>query len=373
MAADSPGAGAAREEACPRFCPGCHGRALSPVERLAEKQAFVSHTLYRWRDRLAPVQEPAPGNRRGYREKVCLSAGWSAEGWRFGLNYRRKLIPIHNCPLHSERVNKTIALLSGVLPPAGRFPLVYYLQSGGQVTLVVKTRDMPDISWISTGLAEELGRIGDKALWLHLHPAAGRRVTAKNTWRLVWGEPRSTDVTGLVCGPTAFQQLIPELSEAALDAAEGFLAPGADDLVLDMYGGIGNSLRRWIRHARRVIGVEIHAESVACARVNAPAATIFRGAVRQRLPQLTDILPPDDGRRLLYANPPRAGIEPQVLAWITDVFTPSRMACLSCNAVSLKRDLERLTAGGYGVEEIISYDFFPETRYLEMLALLIRK
>jgi tRNA/tmRNA/rRNA uracil-C5-methylase (TrmA/RlmC/RlmD family) len=81
----------------------------------------------------------------------------------------------------------------------------------------------------------------------------------------------------------------------------------------------------------------------------------------------------DPDRRQLYVNPPRTGIEPEVLEWIADGFRPSRIACLSCNAVSLKRDLARITAGGYAVEKIIPFDFFPETRYLEMLALLTRK
>ncbi|MEW6076561.1 MAG: class I SAM-dependent RNA methyltransferase [Thermodesulfobacteriota bacterium] len=373
MTSSNQGAGRTQEPLCPFFCPGCHNRKLSPQERLDEKRRFVSQILSAWGDRIGPVREPAEENRKGYREKVCLAAEWGEGGWRIGLRHRQALIPIHHCPLHSSRVNTIIGLMAGVLPAAGSFPLAYYLQSGSQVTLVVKIRDLPDLSWLTAEVTGAFARAGGQGLWLHLHPAAGRRVTAKNTWHLVWGEPRSIDSTGLIYGPTAFQQLIPDLSRAALDEAESFLAPGADDGVLDLYCGIGGSLRRWAGRAGCVAGVEISAESVECAGINAPSATILRGAARQRLPQLAELLTVDPDHRLLYVNPPRTGIEPEVLDWIADVFRPKRIACLSCNAVSLNRDLSRLTAGGYEVEKIIPFDFFPETRYLEMLALLTRE
>lgn len=371
MTSDLTGAGRLRSP-CPSFCPGCHHRELSPEERLAEKQIFVNRILSPWRDQLAPVREVAPDKRRGYREKVCLAAEWTAAGWGLGLRRRRAVIPIHHCPLHSPRVNAIVGLMAGVLPPAGSFPLAYFLQSGGQVTLVVKCRDLTDIAWLNADATGAFARAGGQGLWLHLHPAAGRRVTAKNTWHLVWGEPRSMDPTGLVYGPTAFQQLIPDLSRAALDAAESFLAPGVNDDVLDLYCGIGNSLRRWTGRAARTTGVEISAESVECAQINAPEAKVLRGPARQRLPQLTELID-SDRRRLLYVNPPRAGIEPEVLDWIVNIFRPERIACLSCNAVSLRRDLSRLTAAGYAVNQIMLFDFFPETRYLEMMAMLTRR
>ena len=37
------------------------------------------------------------------------------------------------------------------------------------------------------------------------------------------------------------------------------------------------------------------------------------------------------------------------------------MACLSCNAATLKRDLASLEAAGYTVDRIIPFDFFPAT------------
>ena len=65
-------------------------------------------------------------------------------------------------------------------------------------------------------------------------------------------------------------------------------------------------------------------------------------------------------------------MEPEVLTWIGQSARPDRMAYLSCNAVSLRRDLAELAAAGYVVSSLRFYDFHPGNRYLEILALLRR-
>lgn len=76
------------------------------------------------------------------------------------------------------------------------------------------------------------------------------------------------------------------------------------------------------------------------------------------------------GVRLLYVNPPRTGLEPEILTWAIDEFRPERLAYLSCSAGTLSRDLRALTVAGYKVEALVPYDFFPQTHHVETLALL---
>jgi len=180
------------------------------------------------------------------------------------------------------------------------------------------------------------------------------------------------DTRGLVYGPTTFGQPIVELAEAALNRAEHFLNPVSGDHVVDLYCGIGAGLVRWKKKTSQVTGVELSGESVECARQNAPGATILQGMCRLRIPQLTAGLEPKNHRCLVYANPPRAGMEPEVTQWLADTCRPEKMACRSCNAVTLKRDLALLEKNGYGVDRLVPFDFFPNTRHLEILALLHR-
>jgi tRNA/tmRNA/rRNA uracil-C5-methylase (TrmA/RlmC/RlmD family) len=250
--------------------------------------------------------------------------------------------------------------------------MVYYVQSGAQATLVLKTGVLPGTAWLDEGLVRRLAEAGTEGLWLHLHPSAGHRVFAKRAWHLAAGRPRSVDEDGFAYGPTSFQQLLPGLYRQALDEAEAFLAPAPGAAVVDLYCGTGTTLARWTRRGAAALGVELDGEAVACAGANAPGAAVLRGACSHRLPQLDGWARahPGSGPRLLYANPPRTGLEPEVLAWIAGACRPARLAYLSCSAGTLRRDLHGLTTAGYRVLRLTPYDFFPQTHHVETLALL---
>lgn len=165
--------------------------------------------------------------------------------------------------------------------------------------------------------------------------------------------------------------MIPALYQQALEAAEAFLAPGTGDAVADLYCGTGASLVRWTGRGAQTLGVELSGEAVACAGVNAPSAAVLRGKCADRLPQLRTWTP-TTGKRLLYLNPPRPGLEPAVLDWAGYEFRPNRLAYLSCSAGTLSRDLRALTVAGYEVAHLLPFDFFPQTPHVEVLALLRR-
>jgi tRNA/tmRNA/rRNA uracil-C5-methylase (TrmA/RlmC/RlmD family) len=358
---------------CEARCRGCAHRHLTAQASERQKSDWLGEKLLPWRDQLAALQTVHAEARWGYRERVCLRAQWVDESWRVGMPLGDdEVLDLPACPVHSKRVNATLAALKPVLPDGGRFPLAFWVQSGRQLVLVLKTAQLPTTDWLTAALSAQLQRAGLEGLWLHLHPAAGKRIFNKPGWHLLWGEPHSRDGSGLWYGPMTFRQLIPVLSTAALDAAEHFLSPGARDLVVDLYSGNGASLRRWQAAGSPAIGVELNGDACACAARNAPRLTILRGTCAQRLAQLTQYAETcgAPGHRLLYANPPRTGLEPEVSRWIVTDYRPQRIACLSCSTGTLRRDLELLCAGGYRVEQLLPYDFFPHTWHVETLALL---
>ena len=115
--------------------------------------------------------------------------------------------------------------------------------------------------------------------------------------------------------------------------------------------------------------MELNGDAIACARINAPAAISLRGLCRDRIPQIEEQAR-NYAEVLLFVNPPRTGIEFEITDWIGQKLRPRRIAYLSCSAGTLRKDLDRLTAEGYLVEKIISYDFFPQTHHVETLVLL---
>ncbi|MGB9499312.1 MAG: class I SAM-dependent RNA methyltransferase [Dissulfuribacterales bacterium] len=355
---------------CIDTCPGCAHKRMNYSDSLLQKQRWLKNKLSPRVDKLEPIETVEPEMRWNYRGKVCLSTEWGPAGWKMGLISHEKVIPIHDCPVHTEMVRQAVSLFSQHLPPGSVFPMVYYVQSQTQVTLVLKSKTIPELAWLNVNFKEQLNQIGIKGLWIHLHPSAGRKVFSKNSWHLLYGSPRSVAKDGSIYGPKLFQQLIPSLYEQALDRAEEILNPAPDDCVIDLYCGIGNGLTRWARRSCHTIGVELDGEAVECARQNVPAATVLRGKCKDRIPQLSEWFKMTSSRnnqRLLYVNPPRTGLEPEVLDWITKTYRPDRMAYLSCSAGTLQRDIDRLTAAGYTIIKITPYDFFPQTLHVETL------
>lgn len=358
---------------CVDACRGCAHRRLSPDESAARKEHWLGRKLEPWRERLSPIR--ASGLSRDYRDRVCLATEWDGARWQFGMMADRHLVPIPACPVHSERVRATVRELSPVLPRGPEFPMVYMVQSGAQVTLVLKSAGRPRTDWLDAALRGRLAAAEVEGLWLHLHPSAGRKIFAKNTWELLWGAPRSRDEQGLWYGPGAFQQLVPHLYEEALDKASRFLQPGPHAAVLDLYSGVGGSLRLWKGTGAKTMGVELSGEAVACARLNIPGVELLRGTCETRLPQLRQWSADlgTQAARLAYVNPPRTGLEGAVAQWLGRDFQPRRLAYLSCSAGTLRRDLEGFADEGYRVERITPYDFFPRTYHVETLALLSRR
>lgn len=357
---------------CEPACHGCRHRLRTAEESIAQKTAYLAQALHPWADRIQPAAVPVESERLGYRDRVTLNAGWSAaHGWQFGLMRRDQLIPIPDCPVHTQRVRALVHLLMRQLPPGDRLPLAYLHVAGAQATLIVKARNVDDEL-----LAPLLGCIpgtGIEGLWLHLHPAAGRRLFGRSGWRLLWGAAESRGPGGLVHGPTAFMQPLPGLYAAAVDEALHHLEPGASIPVLDLYSGVGATLREWTRAGSAVLGVELSGEAVACAIRNAPAAAVLRGTCAQRLPQVRGWWRDVGGEGVVFVNPPRSGLEAEVTQALTSDLRPARIAYLSCSAGALARDLMAFDAAGFGVRSIRPYDFFPNTHHVEALALVERR
>jgi tRNA/tmRNA/rRNA uracil-C5-methylase (TrmA/RlmC/RlmD family) len=336
----------------------------------AQKEEYLRRVLEAWRPALQPVRSPREDQRFGYRDRVTLNARFdAAAGWRFGMMRRDELIPIHDCPVHSVRVNKLVALLRATSPPGASFPLAYLHVAGGQATLVVKARtyEPADLDALRAGLPAT----GVEGLWVHCHAAAGRRLFARSGWSLAWGAPRSLDASGLVHGPAAFQQLLPGLHAESVGLARLHLEPAPGVAVLDLYSGIGATLREWQQAGAAVLGIELAGGAVDCARLNAPGAVVLRGTCEQRLPQVRDWWRHGNAsRHACYINPPRSGLEPPLLEALAHELRPDRLAYLSCSAGTLARDLAAFDATGYEVRSIVPFDFFPGTHHVECLALL---
>ncbi|MGD9977679.1 MAG: class I SAM-dependent RNA methyltransferase [Bacteroidales bacterium] len=358
---------------CVEKCRGCKHREWSMAESLAQKENFLKVKLANWVDVLEQVRTVNSEKRWGYRSKTTLSTFFDGAGWQFGMWARNELIPIPSCPVHTVTVNRTMDIIRANIPKSPAFPLAFIVLSGAQAVLVIKSKQMPSMGWLNDFVKNQLTNIGIEGFWIHLNLSAGKRIFEKTGWHLIFGSARSTDYNGLLYGPAAFQQLIPELYNQSLTEAKNFLNVNKTDAVIDLYCGTGNSMKQWTSAGANVLGVELGGEAVECAKVNVPEATILRGACRQRVPQLKSWSVEQkfmNKRILMYVNPPRTGLEAEVQDWIVNNGQPAKIAYLSCSPGTLSKNLEFLTRHKYRVKKIIPFDFFPQTVHVECLSLL---
>lgn len=343
---------------CVERCPACPQRDLLEQESLQKKALWVAEEL-----KFEPRPIIGPVKRWGYRRKALLHARLIEGAWQFGVVKMRgpveEFIPIPNCPLHHPEVNAHFLRASKSASPT--LPIAFGLASGAAFTLVLKStkkeallQELKSWSWPSSS-----------SLFVNWNPVAGKRAIDSRHTELIVGE-KWLEEDGLIHGPSAFRQQIPEMEDYALRAAGDFLALAKTNVAVDFYSGLGASLKAWLGRGWQAIGVELSGESLAAAVQNAPGAHLLRGRTEHRLPQVQEFI---HGRRfVVYTNPPRSGHTKAVLNWMLEQ-RPERIAYLSCHPRSLAGDLRELLA----VYELVSLqpmDFFPQTNHVETLALL---
>ena len=101
---------------CVESCRGCKHREYSAEESLAQKSSFLNSKLESWANVLEPVRSVDKDKRWGYRTKTTLSAVFNGGVWELGMWQRDILIPIPNCPIHSQKTNQILELIRLNIP-----------------------------------------------------------------------------------------------------------------------------------------------------------------------------------------------------------------------------------------------------------------
>lgn len=171
---------------------------------------------------------------------------------------------------------------------------------------------------------------------------------------------------------TFFQANLPVLPKL-FDAIRALPCWDPAPVFYDLYGGVGLFGIGLSDKVRKVILVEECASSVRLACYNAvyhrlTNVKIVEGKVEDRLPLL--LKEGGSSRGVAMADPPRAGLSDGALRLLAAANAFSHILYLSCNPAALAHDLHGFIDGGWQVEKIIPFDFFPRTKHLEVLALL---
>ncbi len=177
-------------------------------------------------------------------------------------------------------------------------------------------------------------------------------------------------------GPLSFYQVNTLAAEQLYGIAAQYAQLTPDDLLLDLYCGMGTIGLSMVDHCRELVGVEIVPEAIESAKANAARmgdaiATKSRffcadaGAAATRL--AAEGLRPD----VIVLDPPRKGCDEATLSAVVKM-NPQRVVYVSCNPATAARDAKWLETQGYRTEKVQPVDLFPRTKHCEAVLLLTK-
>ncbi len=179
--------------------------------------------------------------------------------------------------------------------------------------------------------------------------------------------------------PLSFYQVNPRQTEKLYSIALQFAGLTGNEIVWDLYCGVGTISLFLARYAKSVYGVEVIPEAIVDARKNAEQngitnATFEVGKVEDVLPDYVKQNGLSKGDiDVVVVDPPRKGCDEKCLETILLV-EPKRIVYVSCDPATLARDLRILTEDGrYEIKKVQPTDQFSNTVHIENVVLLERK
>ena len=174
--------------------------------------------------------------------------------------------------------------------------------------------------------------------------------------------------------PRSFYQVNHHQAQRLYQAAIELAGITKEDLVLDLYCGVGTITLAMASAAGRVIGVEVIPQAVEDAKDNAQRNSIENaeflcadaGAAALELEKQG--IRPD----VVVVDPPRKGLSADAIEAMHRM-NPRRIVYVSCDPATLARDVALLKQHGYRLQTAMAADLFPRCSHVESIVCLSRK
>jgi 23S rRNA (uracil1939-C5)-methyltransferase len=327
-----------REPVCPLYgsCGGCSLQHLAYDAQVTAKAGILRDAFTRIGGIPLPSEIPfIPSPPWEYRNRMQLHCG---EQSVLGLKARKsdEIIPVEDCPVADPLIRRV--LREGTArPPLNKDRFTLYSRGD---TLVSE------------------GPIGGKAQCRGTVILGGKKI-------------RMDAGVFFQSNGTLLERLIADLVPISAEADTSL--PMAD-----LYCGVGTFAAFLGNRFKRIDLVEENPEALVLARENvrgmetrlfAQTGDLWvRGCYLQRSsPQNRE-----NAYGFMIADPPRQGLSPGLRRALAQKGPPV-LAYVSCDPATLARDSGELIAGGYRLEELRGYDFYPQTAHIESLAVFKRE
>ena len=350
-------------------CGGCSVQHLPHEEQLALKQRMLAEQL----SRVAGVEPqewaaPLTGPEFGYRRRARIAVRWDARAKRLDVGFRaagsQDIVAIDHCLVLVQALQPIMTRLPAMLRQLGNPKALGHVELFSGSAIAVLLRHMAPLNDTDMKVLQDFCITHNAQLWLQgegepqpvdLTRALGYRL---ETWGLK-----------LAYRPGDFVQVNAGVNEAMVAQAIKWLAPQADERILDLFCGLGNFALPLARQVREVVAVEGVATMVERAEQNAVSNNLHNAAFFQAdLSQpLVDAVWAKEGFDAVLLDPPRDGAYEVVR--ILSGLGAKRLVYVSCNPATLARDTFELMKQGYRLKRAGILDMFPQTAHVEAMAL----
>ena len=374
-------------------CGGCSLRHLDYAAELRAKQENVVDAFRRIGGLDVPVLDalPSPEVDR-YRNKVQFPVGRDKNGVPcigFYAGRTHRIVPCPDCKLQPGILNDIGNALCSFFGAHGIQPydeasskgLVRHIflrrgaHSGQIMVCIVCTRaKLPHSAELVEQLTAQFPDIA--TVLVNVNPRNTNVILGTETHTLCGPGFIEDTLCGVPVrlGPLSFYQVNTLAAERLYGIAAEYAQLQPDDLLLDLYCGMGTIGLSMVDRCRSLIGVEIVPEAIDSAKANAARmgeavaarSRFFCADAGKAASQLAaEGLHPD----VIVLDPPRKGCDEATLSAVV-AMSPRRVVYVSCNPSTAARDAKWLETQGYRTEKVQPVDLFPRTKHVECVIAL---
>jgi len=301
-----------------------------------------------------------------YRVRVQLKVSGRTLGYFRERSH--EIVDIDHCPISDPLVNQTIQQLRNEL---ATFPQMEGIEINvsrdeEKAVLILHppswNRDSEDfvrkflqnhsvLKGIAIVAKNGLKRLGD--------PSLNFTVSLRRS-----GEKRTLEFRA---SALSFFQVNPEQNRRLIQTVLEFSEVRKNEILLDLYAGIGNFTLPLAAEASKVTGVEENRAAIEDARFNAERNGIkncdfVQGKAEEVLKKLNER--PDH----VILDPPRTGCK-AILGRVVGL-RPKKIIYVSCEPTTFSRDIRLFAENGYSLQRLGLIDMFPQTYHMEVIGLL---
>lgn len=378
------------EPQCPHFynCGGCTYQNISYNHQLEIKEDKINNAIKRIGHLENKVSELIPSDYiYNYRNKAIIPVGYDENNkvvCGFYKNKSYNICPMSYCNIHNEKIFKIANIITKWMNDFNIKPYNRKNKTGVVKNIFVRTSvstneimagvilkydDMPCKDELIKRLKEE----NITSLFYNVNAKDNKLMSSNNT--LLYGRGYIEDEILKVkfkIGIESFYQVNPYTVEKLYKKVIDLLELNKNDVIFDLYCGIGTIGLCLSDKVKKVYGIEYVDEAVKYARENSDYNNIencefYSGKCEE---VIFSLLSRKIKPTKIVLDPPRSGCDKKLIDAILKL-EPEKICYVSCDPATMARDIKILTESGkYKTDVLYGCDMFPQSFHVECIATL---